>query len=123
MNIRSIVSVLSFTAVVVIGAMAVPDATLAGRGNGPTGVIYVESQDLYYQTIGLKDLPPNGPFQVLIVDLDEDGNIVSAVTEYGPGDPEYVGGRWEAFIYDADGYLVTIRYFECPLLPPGSETP
>lgn len=124
MNTRSIVSVLSLTAVVAVWTMAVPDSTLAGRGNGPTGLIYVESQDLYYETIGLTDLPPDqGPFQVLFVDLDDEGNIVSAVTEYGPGDPGYVGGRWEAYIFDSNGDLVTVRYFECPLLPPGRETP
>lgn len=105
-------------------AVAFPSVTLAGRGNGPTGVIYVESQDLYYDTIGLTDLPPEkGPFQLLIVDLDAEGNIVSAVTEYGPGDPGYVGGRWEAWIFDSEGELVATRYFECPLLPPGREQP
>jgi hypothetical protein len=103
--------------------VAAPASALAGRGNGPTGVIYVISQDLYYDTIGLTDLPPKGPFQLLIVDLDEDGNIVSAVTDYGPGDREYVGGRWEAEIYNAGGVLVDTRYFECPLLPPGRDAP
>jgi len=123
-NTRSIVSVLSFMAVVAVGTIAMPDPALAGRGNGPTGLIYVESQELYYQTIGLTDLPPDeGPFQILIVGLDDDGNIVSAVTEYGPGDPEYVGGRWEAYIFDSAGDLVTVRYFECPLLGPGRESP
>lgn len=104
-------------------AMALPSLTVAGRGNGPTGLIYVATQDLYYDTIGLMDLPDKGPFQTLVVDLDSDGNIVSAVTDYGPGDTGYLGGRWEAWIYDSDGMLMGIRHFECPLLPPGRDEP
>jgi hypothetical protein len=123
MNRRKLVPVLCTTVAVVALTLALPASALAGRGNGPVGVIYVTSQDLYYDTIGLGDLPPHGPFQMLIVDLDSDGNIVSAITDYGPGDPEYVGGRWEAWIYDSNGDLVAIRYFECPLLPPGREEP
>lgn len=124
MNTRSIAAVLGMTSAVAVMTMASPDGALAGRGNESTGVIYVESQDLYYDTLGLTDLPPDqGPFQLLIVDLDEDGNIVSAVTDYGPGDTEYVGGRWEAYIFDSNGDLINIRYFECPLLPPGRESP
>lgn len=113
---------LSAIAVTVL-ATAFPSLTPAGRGNGPTGVIYVASQGLYYDTIGLFDLPEEGPFQLLIVDLDAEGNIVSAVTDYGPGDPEYRGGRWEAMIFDSEGEYVTTRYFECPLLPRGREEP
>lgn len=120
---RKLALVLCCTAVVAVLTLASPALTFAGRGNGPVGVIYVTSQDMYYDTIGLTDLPDNGPFQTLIVDLDADGNIVSAVTDYGPGDPGYVGGRWEAYIYDVDGNLVAIRHFECPLLPPGRDEP
>ena len=122
MNTRKLALGLCFAAAVAALMVTSPTSALAGRGNGPTGVIYVASQDLYYDTIGLTDLPPDkGPFQLLLVDLDEDGNIVSAITEYGPGDRGYVGGRWEAWIFDVDGELVNIRYFECPLLPPGRD--
>lgn len=117
MNRRQFLIFLCCAVALAIGMMALPAETLAGRGNGPVGMIYVISQGRYYDTIGLTDLPESGPFQRLVVLLDEQGNIVSAETEYGPGDKEYVGGRWEAYIYDSGGNLVTIRYFECPLLP------
>jgi len=123
MNKKHLISSTVAVAVAVL-TMAFQTEALAGRGNGPTGVIYVASQNLYYDTIGLTDLPPGkGPFQLLVVQLDGQGNIVSAVTEYGPGDPGYRGGRWEAWIYDSQGQLVTTRYFECPLLPPGRREP
>ena len=114
---------LLLSAIAVTVLATAPSLTQAGRGNGPTGLIYVAGQDLYYDTIGLFDLPDKGPFQLLMVVVDGDGNILSAVTDYGPGDPEYVGGRWEAEIYDTSGNLLTIRHFECPLLPPGREEP
>jgi len=51
------------------------------------GVIYVANQDMYYDTLGLTDLPQEGPFQELFVFLDEEGVIQFAMTEYGPGNP------------------------------------
>ena len=80
----------------------------------PTGEIYVTSQGLCYATRVVKDpLPMHGPFQLL-----EDG-----VTEFGPRDAGYLGGRWWEDlngngIQDPDDH-----YFLCPLLPPGSPTP
>lgn len=82
----------------------------AGRGNGP--VIYVTGQGLYYDSIITADpLPAKGPFQLL--ELGANG----LQTEFGPGDPEYRGGRWMEDI-DGDG---TFHYFSCPLLGPGRE--
>ena len=53
----------------------------------------------------------------------EPAGIVEAVgegvTEFGPGDKEYVGGRWMAD-FDGDGEF---DYFSCPLLGPGRENP
>jgi hypothetical protein len=80
-----------------------------GRGNGALGTVFVTSQGLYYDTfVTAEELPPRGPFQLL----------VDGVTEYGPGDPGYVGGRWK--VPDGEGGF---RYFLCPLLPPGREAP
>jgi hypothetical protein len=45
------------------------------------------------------------------------------VTEFGPGDPGYLGGRWWV---DTDGDNVmepTDTFLLCPLLGPGRETP
>ena len=81
----------------------------AGRGNGALGTVFVESQGLYYDTfVTAEELPPRGPFQLL----------VNGVTEFGPGDPGYRGGRWQ--VPDGEGGY---RYFLCPLLPPGRESP
>jgi hypothetical protein len=88
----------------------------AGRGNETPGVVFVSSQGLYYDTFVTNDpLPFEGPFQLL-----ENG-----VTEFGPGDPGYLGGRWWE---DLNGNGIqdpppTDHYFHCPLLPPGRPTP
>jgi len=80
----------------------------AQRGRGALGVVYVSSQGLYYDTfVSAETLPPRGPFQLL-----ENG-----VTEFGPGDPGYRGGRW--MVPNGDGF----DYLLCPLLPPGRSEP
>ena len=82
---------------------------LPGRGNGALGEVYVTSQGLYYDTfVTAESLPPHGPFQFL----------ADGVTEFGPGDPGYLGGRWK--VLQEDG---SFKYFLCPLLPPGREEP
>jgi hypothetical protein len=80
---------------------------LYGRGNNPMlGEVYVESQGLCFDTfVTAETLPPHGPFQFL---------SVNGVTEFGPGDPGYLGGRW----MKPDG-MGGYTYFLCPLLPPG----
>ena len=99
--------------VLMIAAVAVIPAS-ANRGNGDLGVVYVSSQGLYYDTfVPVQTLPPHGRFQKL-----ENG-----VTEFGPGDPGYLGGRWWV---DTDGDNVmepTDTFLLCPLLGPGRETP
>ena len=105
---------ISLLFVVVFIALLTAIPASAGRGNGPTGVVYVTSQGLYYDTFVTKDpLPFEGRFQLL-----ENGQ-----TEFGPGDPGYLGGRWWE---DTDGngdMDPTDHYFLCPLLGPGRETP
>ena len=78
-----------------------------------------ENPGLYYDTILLGTLPFQGPFQEL--------DAANGETEYGPGDPEYAGGRWWV---DGNGNgtmddpeTSTDFYFLCPLLGPGRETP
>jgi hypothetical protein len=87
-----------------------------GRGTGP--VVYVTSQGLFYDSIVLTDLPAHGPFQLL-----EPGGPSGLMTEYGPGDMDYVGGRWWM---DANGNGMMDdedAYFMCPLLGPGRSDP
>jgi len=98
--------------VLMVAAMAVIPAA-ANRGNGALGVVYVTSQGLYYDTFAVVDpLPFHGKFQKL-----ENGE-----TEFGPGNPGYLGGRW--WVDDGDGIMeASDHYFLCPLLGPGRETP
>jgi len=77
-------------------------------------VVYVTSQDLCYDSIVLTDLPPNGPFQLL-----EMAGPVGLQTEFGLGDPEYVGGRWWVDANPNDVMDSEDFYFLCPLLGPG----
>ena len=82
-------------------------------GKRTPGVVYVTSQGLYYDTFVVKDpLPMEGRFQLLV-----DGQ-----TEFGPGQPGYLGGRWWV---DENGNGVQDsedHFFLCPLLPPGRPT-
>lgn len=85
----------------------------ANRGDGALGVVYVTSQGLYFDTfVSAQVLPMHGPFQKL-----ENGE-----TEFGPGDPGYVGGRW--WIDDGDGIMnENDTFLLCPLLGPGRTAP
>jgi hypothetical protein len=86
----------------------------AGRGNEDVGTIYVTSQGLYYDTFVVKDpLPLQGKFQLL-----EDGR-----TEFGPGDPGYLGGRWWEDLNGNGEMDADDHYFLCPLLGPGRPAP
>ena len=104
-------------AVIVVGILllvsVVPAFAQGGRA-GSTGVVYVSSQGLYYDTFVTNDpLPMKGKFQLLD----------NGVTEFGPGDPGYLGGRWWE---DLNGNGIQDQgdhFFHCPLLGPGRPTP
>ena len=83
-------------------------------GDRVPGVVYVTSQGLYYDTFVVKDpLPMQGKFQLL----------VSGQTEFGPGQPGYLGGRWWEDL-NGDGIQdAGDHFFLCPLLAPGRPTP
>ena len=103
--------------VLAIALVAVSPA-YAGRGNGPVGKIYVTGQGLYYETFATADpLPMKGRFQKLEV---VDGQ---PQTEFGPGDPGYLGGRWWMDTNE-NGYMDEgDHFFLCPLLGPGQASP
>ena len=109
--------ILVVLAVLVVALVAVVPA-LANRGDGALGVVYVESQGLYFDTFvtvqELKFTGTNGgSFQPL----------ANGVTPYGPGDPGYRGGRWW-IDSNGNGYLDADDAFVlCPLLGPGRATP
>ena len=86
-------------------------------GNRLRPVVYVTSQNLYYDSIVGPSLPMKGRFQKLEM---VDGQLQ---TEFGPGDHDFVGGRWWL---DANGDNIMNEgdaFFSCPLLGPGRETP
>lgn len=54
-----------------------------------------------------------GPFQKL--EMGANG----LETEFGPGDPGYVGGRWWVDVNGDEKMDVGDKFFSCPLLGPG----
>jgi hypothetical protein len=89
-------------------------ASAAGGRAGSTGIVYVTSQGLYYDTFVSNDpLPMHGPFQFI-----ENGQ-----TEFGPGDPGYLGGRWWEDLNGNGIQAEGDHFFHCPLLGPGRATP
>jgi hypothetical protein len=99
--------------VVLMAAVAVIPAS-ANRGHGALGVVYVSSQGQYYDTfVSAKSLPMHGRFQKL-----ENG-----VTEFGPGDQGYVGGRWWIDNNGNNEMDAEDTFLLCPLLGPGRSEP
>ncbi|HEU0291999.1 MAG TPA: hypothetical protein VFR47_04650 [Anaerolineales bacterium] len=104
---------LVLVAVLVIALVSVFPAA-ANRGDGALGVIYVTSQGLYYDTFVSADtLPMKGPFQ----------KLVNGTTEFGPGDPGYLGGRWWVDVNGNNIQDTGDRFLLCMLLGPGRTTP
>jgi hypothetical protein len=100
--------------VVILALVTVVPAFAKGGRAGDIGTIFVTSQGLYYDTFVTVDpLPMQGPFQLL-----ENGQ-----TEFGPGEPGYLGGRWWV---DENGNGIQDsgdHFFLCPLLGPGRAAP
>ena len=118
MKKSSILSIVSAAAILVAATAMVSTAhakstNSKGRGTGP--VVYVTSQDLFYDSIVLTDLPPHGPFQLLEPGVGPSG----LQTEFGPGDTGYVGGRWWVDANDDGMMNEGDAFFLCPLLGPG----
>ena len=106
---------------VLIMLFAIPSIASASNGShgrGTAGVIYVSSQGLYFDPYATADpLPMHGRFQKL--EITEFG----PTTEFGPGNPGYLGGRWWV---DSNGNGIQDEgdhFFLCPLLGPGRATP
>lgn len=104
---------LSLMLVLMAALAAVPAFAKGGRA-GETGTIYVSGQGLYYDTFAAADpLPMKGRFQKLVM----------GATQYGPGDPGYLGGRWWVDMNGNGEMDEGDHFFLCPLLGPGRETP
>jgi len=104
-------------------AMLVSSVAFAGnngKGRGAEGspVVFVTSHGLYYDSIvAAESLPVRGRFQKL-VHVEGFG----LMTEHGPGDKDYVGGRWWLDMNGDDEMDDGDVYFLCPLLGPGRTT-
>jgi hypothetical protein len=91
-----------------------PIRTAAGGRPASGGSVYVTTQGLYYDTFAARDpLPMRGKFQLL-----ENG-----ATEFGPGDPGYLGGRWWEDLNNNEIQDEGDHFFLCPLLGPGRLAP
>ena len=112
-----------FTALTALPALATPGNSSNSNGRPGSEVqVYVTSQGLYYDSIVKTDLPQHGNFQQLIPVEQSDGTV-RLETEFGPGAPGHLGGRWWV---DANGDGMQNEgdaFFLCPLLGPGSTTP
>ena len=105
---------LSVLLVVVLVMLGSAFPAYANRGDGALGVIYVTSQGLYYDTFVTNEvLPMEGSFQ----------KLTNHVTDYGPGDPGYLGGRWWVDVNGNNIMDTGDQFFHCPLLGPGRTTP
>ena len=116
MRKTALIAIIAAAAVVALGLFTLGSAS-AKTGEKPLTrvVVYVESQDLCFDSIvTAQDLPDRGRFQTLAPDSEERCAPDSLITEFGPGDQGYVGGRWELTMSDG-----TVVHFSCPLLGPG----
>jgi hypothetical protein len=109
----------AFFALAMLALVVVIPAS-AGRGNGPTGLVFVASQGLYFDTFVTADLPFHGRFQRLYPGIGPNG---ASITMYGPGDPGYLGGRWWVDVNGNNEMDEGDDFFLCPLLGPGRENP
>jgi hypothetical protein len=99
--------------VVSVLAFAVPAYAKGGRA-GAIGTVYVTSQGLYYDTfVSAESLPMQGPFQLLD----------NGTTEFGPGQPGYLGGRWWVDTNGNGSQDASDTFLLCPLLGPGRTSP
>ncbi|MHC5009229.1 MAG: hypothetical protein ACYTGF_17930 [Planctomycetota bacterium] len=101
----------------ILAAAVTKHASARGGVPHPSPIVYVSSQGLFYDSIVLTDLPQHGRFQLLEMDGPPPNGLV---TEFGPGDHDYVGGRWWVDV-NGDGEMNDgDDFFLCPLLG-GSE--
>ena len=102
---------------VAVFALVLSISPVNGAGRPDAGVVLVTGQWMFYETFGTTNLPPHGPFQQLIP--AEESASGYPETEYGPGDPGYVGGRWWVDVNHNGVQDEDDSYFQCPLLGPG----
>ena len=94
-------------------------------GNRVRVTVYVESQGLFYESIVGPDLPMKGKFQQLFPPFTnpDHPSLDRLSTEFGPGNPGYLGGRWWVDVNETGEMDEGDHFFSCPLLGKGSATP
>lgn len=106
--------------IALMGSSALAKERTTGRGAPGAPVVYVTSQDLFYDTIVLGSLPYNGTGNFQRLELAGPSGVQ---TEFGPTDTGYFGGRWWVDA-NPNGYMDEDDvYFLCPLLGPGRTEP
>jgi hypothetical protein len=121
MKKKNVILAMVFSLTVMIAFTVSGTVEARGMGNPlPQPVVYVTSQGMYYDSIVTTNLPPHGRFQQLEPDAGPHGG---PQTEFGPGDQEFVGGRWWVDANGNGGMDDGDVYFSCPLLGPGRDTP
>jgi hypothetical protein len=106
------VTVIGF--LLVLSLLTVLPAFAGGRGDVDAPVVFVTGQGLFYDSIVVTELPMEGRFQKL-----EMAGPSGLQTEFGPGDHDFVGGRWWVDV-NGDGEMDEgDSFFLCPLLGPG----
>jgi len=108
-------------AIALLGSAMIFSSAAFARGNGNSGhpevQVYVTSLGLYFDSVVLTHLPQKGNFQELY--MSENG----LTTEFGPGEPGHLGGRWWLDTNPNGRMDSEDMYFLCPLLGPGRENP
>jgi len=110
---------LAGTLALMISSVYAKDRT-KGRGHPMSPIVYVTSQDLYYDSIVLADLPYNGTDNFQLLEMT---GLTGLQTEFGPTDTGYYGGRWWVDTISNGIMDEGDHYFLCPLLGPGRLEP
>ena len=82
-----------------------------------TGGTLTTDDDVTYDSIALGNLPMKGRFQLL--EPNTTGSASPLMTEFGPGDRDYVVGRWWIDVNEDGMQNAGDKFFLCPLLGPG----
>ena len=108
--------------------------SLEGQGPNPRPQTWVDCE-LFDGVVTIATFKPNGPFDELYMGGNGFLDGVPLISESGPGDKDYNGGRWHANVLrdtvnpdkyfnicrvedlDLNDFMSTDVYFECPLLP------
>jgi len=115
-TLKTIGMVTLLGAAVAMSSSAYAKERTKGRGHPGAPVIFVTSQNLYYDSIVVVDpLPFKGRFQELKPGMN------GLETEFGPGEVGHLGGRWWMDLNDNQTMDKNDHYFLCPLLGPGRD--